>query len=196
MFHGQLTADQKDAAVTAFRDGRGPQILISTEAGGEGRNFQFCHILVNYDLPWNPMKVEQRIGRLDRIGQTQAVSVFNFHVKGTIEGRILEVLERRINIFEEAVGSLDPILGEAEGDIRKALKLAREERDAAIERIGQRLEQDIEAAKAAEDQIADLIMDARSYTAAIALKIAQEATPIKPDEFEAFLLQLLRSVNT
>jgi hypothetical protein len=196
MFHGQLTADQKDSAITAFRDGRGSQILISTEAGGEGRNFQFCHILINYDLPWNPMKVEQRIGRLDRIGQTQAVSVFNFHVKGTIEGRILEVLERRINIFEEAVGSLDPILGEAEGDIRKALKLARDERDAAIERIGERLEREIEAAKAAEDQISDLIMDARSYTAAIALKIAQEATPIKPDEFEVFLLQLLRSVNT
>ena len=70
------------------------------------------------------MKVEQRIGRLDRIGQEHPVSVFNFHVKGTIEGRILEVLERRINIFEEAVGCLDPILGEAESDIRKALKLA------------------------------------------------------------------------
>ena len=108
VFHGQLSVVQKDASVSAFRDGRGPQVLVSTEAGGEGRNFQFCHVLINYDLPWNPMKVEQRIGRLDRIGQKHAVSVFNFHVRGTIEGRILEVLERRINIFEEAVGSLDP----------------------------------------------------------------------------------------
>ncbi|MEA2495913.1 MAG: hypothetical protein QOJ29_3824 [Thermoleophilaceae bacterium] len=196
VFHGQLSVDQKDRAVTAFRDGHGPQVMISTEAGGEGRNFQFCHFLINYDLPWNPMKVEQRIGRLDRIGQKFAVNVFNFHVEGTIEGRILEVLERRINIFEEAVGSLDPILGEAEGDIRKALRLAREQRDAAIERLGHRLERDIAAAKAAEDQVADLIMDARSFTAAIARKVAQEATPIKPDEFETFLLQLLRSVNT
>lgn len=196
VFHGQLSADQKDAAVTAFRDGRGSQVLISTEAGGEGRNFQFCHVLVNYDLPWNPMKVEQRIGRLDRIGQQQAVSVFNFHVKGTIEGRILEVLERRINIFEEAVGSLDPILGEAEGDIRQALKLARDQRDAAIEQLGRRLERDIAAARAAEDQVADLIMDARSYTAEIARRVAQQASPIKTDEFEKFILELLRSVNT
>lgn len=196
VFHGQLTADQKDASIAAFRDGHGPQVLISTEAGGEGRNFQFCHILINYDLPWNPMKVEQRIGRLDRIGQQHAVNVFNFHVKGTIEGRILEVLERRINIFEEAVGSLDPILGEAEADIRKALKLAREKRNAAIDELGQKLEREIAAAKAAEDQFADLIMDVKSYTAAIAQKVSQQTMPVRPDEFEGFLIELLRSVNT
>ena len=124
-FHGQLSADQKDAAVSSFRLGRGAQVLVSTEAGGEGRNFQFCHVVVNYDLPWNPMKVEQRIGRVDRIGQEHPVVVFNFHVRGTIEGRILEVLERRINIFEETVGGLDPILGEAEADIRKAVTTRR-----------------------------------------------------------------------
>jgi SNF2 family DNA or RNA helicase len=196
VFHGQMSAEQKDAAVAAFRDGRGPQVLVSTEAGGEGRNFQFCHILVNYDLPWNPMKVEQRIGRLDRIGQKQAVNVFNFHVKGTIEGRILEVLERRIKIFVDAVGSLDPILGEAEADIRNTLRLAREERDAAIERLGERLEQDIDAARAAEDKFADLIMDIRSYSAAIAQTVSQQAAPITPLEFELFLTQLLKSVNT
>jgi ATP-dependent helicase HepA len=196
VFHGQLSVVRKDASVSAFRDGRGPQVLVSTEAGGEGRNFQFCHVLINYDLPWNPMKVEQRIGRLDRIGQKHAVSVFNFHVKGTIEGRILEVLERRINIFEEAVGSLDPILGEAEGDIRKALRLARKQRDAAIEELGQRLERKIASARAAEDKFADLIMDVRSYAAAIAQTVSQKATPIKSDEFETFLTELLRSVNT
>ena len=68
------------------------------------------------------MKVEQRIGRVDRIGQEHAVSVFNFHMHGTIEGRILDVLENRIKIFEDSVGGLDPILGETESDIRRALR--------------------------------------------------------------------------
>ena len=101
-FHGQLDPLQKDNAIESFRVGTGPQILVSTEAGGEGRNFQFAHILVNYDLPWNPMRVEQRIGRVDRIGQEHPVTIFNFHVRGTIEGRILDVLEQRIRLFEES----------------------------------------------------------------------------------------------
>ena len=104
-----------------FRDGDGPQILISTEAGGEGRNLQFCHMLVNYDLPWNPMKVEQRIGRIDRIGQKQPVTIFNLSTTGTIEERVLEVLSDRIGLFEETVGGLDPILGEVERDLRSIL---------------------------------------------------------------------------
>ena len=89
VFHGQLKPEEKDAAVAAFRDKPGPGILISTEAGGEGRNFQFCHTMVNYDLPWNPMRIEQRIGRLDRIGQRHAVTIINLAVAGTIEERVL-----------------------------------------------------------------------------------------------------------
>jgi superfamily II DNA or RNA helicase len=75
VFNGRMSVSEKDQAVALFRD-RG-QILISSESGGEGRNFQFCHILVNYDLPWNPMRVEQRIGRLDRIGQQHVVRIQN-----------------------------------------------------------------------------------------------------------------------
>ena len=99
-------------------------MLISTEAGGEGRNFQFCHNLVNYDLPWNPMKIEQRIGRLDRIGQKHPVKIFNFSMLGTIEERVLDVLTNRIRVFEETIGGLDPILGEVENDIRKVFLMA------------------------------------------------------------------------
>ena len=126
LFHGQLKPAEKDQAVARFREGDGPQILISTEAGGEGRNFQFCHMLVNYDLPWNPMKVEQRIGRLDRIGQKQPVTIFNLSTTGTIEERVLEVLTDRIGLFEETVGGLDPILGEVERDLKRILALADE----------------------------------------------------------------------
>lgn len=195
LFHGQMSPEQKDAAVERFRTGAGPQLLVSTEAGGEGRNFQFCHLLVNYDLPWNPMKVEQRIGRVDRIGQEDPVTIFNFHVRGTIEGRILEVLERRIRIFEEAVGGLDPILGEAESDIRRALRLGREERDRQLSRLGERLERKVERARQAESKLADFIMDSKSFRAEIAQTILRQKAPVAATEFETFLVTLLRSVN-
>ena len=160
IFHGQLKPGEKDRAVARFRDGDGPQILISTEAGGEGRNFQFCHMLVNYDLPWNPMKVEQRIGRIDRIGQKQPVTIFNLSTTGTIEERVLEVLSERIGLFEETVGGLDPILGEVERDLRKILALADEKADEALADVSkQRLESRVSEARAAERRLADLIMD-------------------------------------
>ena len=82
------------------------------------------------------MRVEQRIGRIDRFGQEHTVRVFNFHVQDSIEGRILEVLDKRIGLFEESVGGLEPILGEVEQDIRKALRLSAEARDQALEEIG------------------------------------------------------------
>lgn len=196
LFHGQLAPEQKDAAVERFRHENGPSILISTEAGGEGRNFQFCHYVINYDLPWNPMKVEQRIGRVDRIGQEHPITIFNFNVHGTIEGRILDVLERRIRIFEEAVGGLDPILGATESTFRDALKLADGERAEALERIGRQVEQQVAAAREADSQLRDFILQDKSYSAEVARTLLQVQSPISQDEFEVFLLQLLASVNT
>jgi SNF2 family DNA or RNA helicase len=108
-YHGGLRRDEKEAAVRAFAgDAR---ILVSTEAGGEGRNLQFAHGLVNYDLPWNPMRIEQRIGRLSRVGQTRDVHVFNLVAPGTIEESLLEVLDAKINMFELVIGEIDMILG-------------------------------------------------------------------------------------
>ena len=196
VFHGQMKAEEKDAAVDRFREGAGPQLLISTEAGGEGRNFQFCHVVVNYDLPWNPMRVEQRIGRVDRIGQEHPVSIFNFHVQGTIEGRVLDVLDRRIHVFEQAVGGLDPILGEAEADIRDALRLVRAERDLAMERLGEQLEKKVSEARKAERELADFIMDSKSYSRQIVEWATQQRSEITPEQFEKFLIALLIANNT
>ena len=110
LYHGGLARDEKETAVRAFQ---GPcRILISTEAGGEGRNLQFAHGLVNYDLPWNPMRIEQRIGRLSRVGQTREVHVFNLVAAGTIEEALLEVLDAKINMFELVIGEIDMILGQ------------------------------------------------------------------------------------
>ena len=92
LFHGSLPRLAKEEAIRAFQ---GPaRILLSTESGSEGRNLQFCHALCNFDLPWNPMRIEQRIGRLSRIGQTHDVSVFNLVSAGTFEAELLHLLRR------------------------------------------------------------------------------------------------------
>ena len=195
-FHGQLDSQRKDNAIDSFRVGSGPQVLVSTEAGGEGRNFQFAHILVNYDLPWNPMRIEQRIGRIDRIGQEHPVTIFNFHVQGTIEGRILDVLERRIHLFEESIGGLDPILGEAEADIRTALRTTADERERELERVAESLEERVNQARTAETQLRDFILDTKSYSAEIAQTALQEKQSVSQADFERLMVKLMRSVNT
>ena len=195
-FHGQMKPEQKDLAVEGFRTESGPQILISTEAGGEGRNFQFCHMLVNYDLPWNPMRVEQRIGRVDRIGQDSAVSIFNLWVKDSIEEYVLDVLENRISVFEETVGGLDPILGEAESDMRKIMRIAGEERERALEKLGSQLEGQVRRARDAEKQLGDFIMDTKSYRREIAERIAGQSSPVTNEDLDRFIGQLLSDVQT
>lgn len=109
VYHGGLSAREKDEAVKQFQGEA--RILLSTDSGGEGRNLQFCHIMANFDLPWNPMRIEQRIGRLSRIGQQRDVYIFNLVGRGTVEEQVLEILERKINLFELVVGELDLILG-------------------------------------------------------------------------------------
>jgi SNF2 family DNA or RNA helicase len=108
-FHGGLSAEAKDSAVSAFRDDA--DVLIATESGGEGRNLQFCHTMVNYDLPWNPMRIEQRIGRIHRFGQEHDVFIFNLALRGSVEDYLLAVLDRKINMFELVIGEMDMILG-------------------------------------------------------------------------------------
>src|SRR5438132_1087740 len=109
---GDVPVAARAAAVERCREG---SVLLATDVGSEGLNLQFCHRLVNFDLPWNPMRIEQRIGRLHRIGQTEPVEVFNLCLAGSIEERILGVLDERINLFELVVGEVEMILGYLEG---------------------------------------------------------------------------------
>lgn len=113
-FHGGMSAASRQAAVESFRAGRG--VLVATDVGGEGQNLQFCQTLVNFDLPWNPMQIEQRIGRLHRMGQTGEVRVFNLCARGTIEDKVLDVLDRRLHLFELVVGEMDMVLGNLRDD--------------------------------------------------------------------------------
>jgi len=114
VYHGSLARADKENAIGAFRDD--VPVLLSTESAGEGRNLQFCHVMVNVDLPWNPMQIEQRLGRLHRVGQDHDVLLTNLVARGTIEQRILHVLEAKINLFELVVGELDMILGRVDDD--------------------------------------------------------------------------------
>ena len=107
-FDGSLSASRKEWIRELFR--RQAQVLVSTESGGEGINFQFCCHVVNYDLPWNPMRLEQRIGRVHRLGQTRDVSIYNFATRGTIEENVLYLLYDKINMFQTVLGELDVIL--------------------------------------------------------------------------------------
>ncbi|MGH3978327.1 MAG: DEAD/DEAH box helicase [Pseudonocardiaceae bacterium] len=113
-YHGSLSRREKDEVITAFRDD--VPVLLSTESAGEGRNLQFCHVMINMDLPWNPMQIEQRLGRLHRVGQQDDVLLANLVSRGTIEQRVLQVLESKINLFELVVGELDMILGRVADD--------------------------------------------------------------------------------
>lgn len=90
------------------------QVFIATEAGGEGINLQFCNHMINFDLPWNPMRLEQRIGRIHRLGQEKDVRIYNFATKNTVEEHILKLLYEKINLFERVIGELDEILTKLE----------------------------------------------------------------------------------
>jgi len=114
VYWGAYSTKERDARIRAFHDDE-RSVLIATRAGAEGRNLQFCNVLVNYDLPWNPMVVEQRIGRVHRIGQKREVHIVNLAAAGTIEAYILHLLDKKIKLFELVVGELDLILGEFGG---------------------------------------------------------------------------------
>jgi superfamily II DNA/RNA helicase len=90
-------------------------VFVATRSGTEGLNLQFCNVLVNYELPWNPMVVEQRIGRIHRIGQTRPAHIINLAATGTVEAHVLRLLDQKIKLFELVIGELDVILGEFGG---------------------------------------------------------------------------------
>lgn len=145
-FEGTMSGPEKDESIARFQ--REVPLLLSTESGGEGRNLQFCNTLVNFDLPWNPMAIEQRIGRIHRIGQTREVFIFNMVVRGTLEEHVLRILDEKINMFELVVGEIGQILGEmddegefAETVFKAWVETTEAERETAFAQIGERITQ-------------------------------------------------------
>ncbi|GGI96036.1 putative ATP-dependent helicase YqhH [Alicyclobacillus cellulosilyticus] len=109
-FRGGFGRGKKDWMQDLFA--RKVQVLVATESGGEGINLQFCHHMINFDLPWNPMRLEQRIGRIHRLGQTHEVYIYNLSTVDTIEAHIVELLLEKIRMFELVIGELDYIVGD------------------------------------------------------------------------------------
>jgi SNF2 family DNA or RNA helicase len=107
-FRGGFKRGKKDWMRELFQ--KHAQVLIATEAGGEGINLQFCNHIINFDLPWNPMRLEQRIGRIHRLGQEKDVMIYNFAIQNTVEEHILKLLYEKIELFEKVIGDLDDIL--------------------------------------------------------------------------------------
>jgi hypothetical protein len=181
--------------MSAFRDEPGPHVVLASEIAAEGLDFEFASVMVNYDLPWNPMRVEQRIGRLDRYGQqADVIHIVNFSVEGTIEERILDRLYTRIGIFEAAIGDLESILGnEIEQLTRELLQPGRtpEEEEALI---SQRAE-NILARKAESERFeseSQALMGQDDVFAEQLDRLERDKRYIGPDEIRNFVSVALR----
>jgi ATP-dependent helicase HepA len=170
-YHGDLPMVDRDRQVARFRDPEGPKVLICTEVGGEGRNFQFAHHLVHYDLPWSPSTVEQRIGRLDRIGQLHDVDIHVFDVKGTFSADVLTVLRDAVGVFGETVGGLDAVLEEVEPKLTDLAMAPGPERAAYVEELGEK----VSAARAQVKKAYDPLLDLRSFDKAAVTELVQRA---------------------
>jgi ATP-dependent helicase HepA len=118
VFHEELSPARRDTEVALFRSSDGPSLLVSTESGGEGRNFEFCRRLVLFDLPWKPSVVEQRIGRLDRIGRRIPVEIVYFRPASGI-GRDVVRLFEELGVFREPLAGLEPQLAPVEGALEE-----------------------------------------------------------------------------
>jgi SNF2 family DNA or RNA helicase len=162
MFHGGLTPEKKEESLAEFKDGEST-VLLSSESGGEGHNLQFCSTIINFDLPWNPMQIEQRIGRVHRIGQKNDVFVFNLCGAETLEQKILDILEKKIRMFELVIGEVDAIVGrlDEQGGFENVVfdlwmrPLNEQTREHSFNRLGDELGQFIEADFAAAESDAN-----------------------------------------
>ncbi len=180
-YHGDLPLVERDRQVARFRDPEGPKVLLCTEVGGEGRNFQFAHHLVNYDLPWSPATMEQRIGRLDRIGQTQPVDIHVFDPQGTLSSDVLALLADAVGVFGETVGGLDAVLEEVEPRLADLALSPPEERAAYAKELTERVRTAREQVRRAYDPLLDLRSFDRPAVERLVVR-AQERMGIEPPE--------------
>jgi ATP-dependent helicase HepA len=173
VYHGDLALVERDRQVARFRDPDGPRVLLCTEVGGEGRNFQFAHHLVHYDLPWSPSVVEQRIGRLDRIGQQHPVEIHVFDLPGTFAADVLRLLDEAVGVFGETVGGLDAVLEEVEPRLAELALTSPQERDAYTQTLTQRVQEARAQVRRAYDPLLDLRSADRPGVEALVTRAAE-----------------------
>lgn len=158
---GNPQTDVRGQRIEEFRTSEAIDILLTSEVSSEGIDLQFCDAIVNWDLPWNPMVVEQRIGRIDRIGQlSPRIFIINIASRGTIEARILDRLYDRVGIFERSIGELEPILGSVVRELEEKLfrpRLSEDEQQAVLHAQSMAIENQRRKQQTLEEQAASLI---------------------------------------
>lgn len=161
---GILDQDLRDAEIARFRESDSVTVLLSSEVGSEGIDLQFCHVLVNYDLPWNPMRIEQRIGRIDRVGQeADRLIIVHFKIAGTIEDRLYTRLHGKLLNFQNSIGDLEPIIGKEIQDLTLDLlrqDLTPDEEEARIEKTERVLTKRLEETRRLEESGESLLAHA------------------------------------
>lgn len=195
IIHGDIKSQDRLKTIKKFRQEPKIKILLSSEVGGEGLDFEFCNVIFNYDLPWNPMRVEQRIGRLDRYGQKhEKILIYNFSMKGTIDDEILNRLYLRINIFERYIGDLDVILGDEITQMTRDIfstALTQEQRVRIIEKVAENIQRrQVEIEKFEQESLKFIGQDA-FFTEEIARRLRTKRF-ITAQEVEHFLRTFLR----
>ncbi|WP_028309576.1 DEAD/DEAH box helicase [Desulfitibacter alkalitolerans] len=170
--NGSMNLEERSVVLKDFKEKA--QILVSTDAGGEGLNLQFCNTVVNYDLPWNPMKIEQRIGRIDRIGQTEDVQVFNYMLKDTVEYRVKEVLEQKLATILEQFGvdKMGDILDTTQSEVDfTSVYMESINNPKGINLYTGNLEKEIKEKTEKITEVKDLLMDEKVLDKSLAAKI-------------------------
>jgi superfamily II DNA or RNA helicase len=201
--HGNMSMEERIKAEQEFKEKT--QIMVSTEAGGEGINLQFCWLMVNYDIPWNPNRLDQRIGRIHRYGQRHNVHVYNLVAEDTIEGRILKTLQEKLQTIREALGS-DRVF-DVLGDIVDIILQGRSLKDLIIEAISNPVTLDDIIACIGKIPNDELIEMVRSVTLEMLAKRHIDLSRIKgeseqarenrliPEYIERFFLRACKSLN-
>lgn len=191
VIHGGIPVEQRWVEIDRFRDERGPRVMLSSEVGSEGIDLQFCRVMANYDLPWNPMRAEQRIGRIDRVGQTaKRLSIINFKVRNTIEERLYDRLHAKLERFSNSLGDLEAVIGEEVKKLTIELlskKLTPQEETAVMEASERVIEERLLQMQALEEEGDTLV----AFSDYVQLKIEEDRRKgryIQPEELEDYLI--------
>jgi superfamily II DNA or RNA helicase len=189
--HGGVSSEQRWDELDRFRDPLGPRVLLSSEVGSEGIDLQFCRVIVNYDLPWNPMRVEQRIGRIDRVGQRAArLSIINFKVKDTIEERLYDRLHSKLERFANSLGDLEAVIGREVQQLTVGLlskQLTPEEEVRIMDQSERVIEQRLIQIQALEES-GDALIALSDYIQRKIEEDRERGRYIKPEELEDYLM--------
>ncbi len=190
LIYGDVSIRDREDLIEEFATTRDVKVLLSSEVGSEGLDLQVASVVVNYDLPWNPMVVEQRIGRLDRLGQgSPVVTIVNFTASETIEERILLRLYERIGLFEEALGEIDPILGDTVEELaRDVLRggLTREEEERRVVEASRAFTNQAKEAERVSRESDGLIAADQAFLDEIEALFGRRRVPV-PEELYRFL---------